>query len=661
MKEKFYITSSILYIHQPPHLGNSFELIGLDALARYKRLAGYDVFFLTGNDENSLNVERKTRELNIDPQTYCDQMAKEIKEIWRALNISYDDFIRTTDERHIRTCQELFQRAYDNGDIYKDFYKGWYCVSCEAFYTEEDLTEDKKCPTHNFEPEWIEEENYFFRLSKYQDKLLQHIKQNPDFIQPEIRRNEMVNFIKRGLRDFSVSRASTKWGIPTPIDPNQRIYVWFDALINYLSGIGYIDDKEKFAHYWPCDVHIIGKDITRFHCIYWPAMLMSVGLPLPRTVFGHGWVHLEGEKMSKSRGIYIDPIAAVKEHGADAIRYFLLREVPFGSDGDFSWEKFITRYNADLANDLGNLLNRTLTIAKRNFDGKIPCPSEQRERPDTELIELTLSIPERVNDCMNRLAFNNALEAIWELVRRGNKYIDETAPWQLAKEGNTERLSTVLYNCLETLRFTALLVSPFMPESANEIRRQMGLSDEFSVSTLNPSYPPPAPPTHPQPLQGGERGEGKNLESLKTWGGLPSGIPLGEPKPIFPRIQVKKEEKPETKKEVDTKNLITMDDFRKVDLRVAEVLSAEKVEGADKLLKLQVDVGHNEKRQIVAGIAEHYAPDDLIGKKVILVANLQPAKIRGIDSYGMLLAAVSKNDVAVVTLDKDAPLGARVR
>ena len=635
MKEKFYLTSSIPYVHQLPHLGNSFELIGTDALARYKRLADCGVFFLTGSDENSLNVERKTRELNIDPQTYCDQIVEGMKEIWQALNISYDYFIRTTYGRHIRTSQDFFQRAYDNGDIYKGFYKGWYCVSCEAFYTEDELTEDKKCPTHNFEPEWIEEENYFFRLSKYQDKLLKYIEQNPDFIQPKIRRNEMVSFIKMGLRDFSISRASTKWGIPTPLDSNQRIYVWFDALVNYLSGIGYIDDKEKFEHYWPADVHIIGKDIARFHCIYWPVMLMSVGLPLPKSVFVHGWVHLDGEKMSKSRGIYIDPIAAVKEYSADSIRYFLLREVPFGSDGDFSWQRFVTRYNADLANDLGNLLNRTLTLAKRNFDGKIPQPAEQQKGPDTKLIELALSIPERFNECMNNLAFNNALEIIWELVRRGNKYIDETAPWQLSKEGNTERLGTVLYNCLETLRFTALLVSPFMPESANEIRRQMGLSDEFS--------------------------EKENLENLKKWGGLPSGIPLGEPKPIFPRIQVKKSEKPAAKKESDTDNLITMDDFRKADLRVAEVLSAEKVEGADKLLKLQVDVGHNEKRQIIAGIAEHYAPDNLVGKKIILVANLQPAKIRGVDSYGMLLAAVSKNDVAVVTLDKDAPLGARVR
>ncbi|MFQ6042478.1 MAG: methionine--tRNA ligase, partial [Candidatus Poribacteria bacterium] len=585
MKEKFYLTTAIPYVHQLPHLGNSFELIGTDALARYKRLAGYDVFFLTGSDENSLNVERKTRELNIDPQTYCDQIVGGMQEIWRALNISYDYFIRTTCERHIRTSQDLFQRAHDNGDIYKDFYKGWYCVSCEAFYTEDDLTEDKKCPVHNSEPEWVEEENYFFRLSKYQDKLLQHIEENPDFIQPKIRRNEMLSFIRMGLRDFSVSRTSTKWGIPTPLDPNQRIYVWFDALVNYLSGIGYIDEKEKFERYWPADVHIIGKDIARFHCIYWPAMLMSVGLPLPKSVFIHGWVHLEGEKMSKSRGIYIDPIAAVKEYGADPIRYFLLREVPFGSDGDFSWRRFVARYNADLANDLGNLLNRTLNLAKRNFDGKIPKPVERREEPDVDLIELALSLPARVDDCMNRLAFNNALEAIFELVRRGNKYIDETAPWQLSKEGNTERLGAVLYNCLETLRFIALLISPFMPESADEIRRQMGLSDEFSVPTPNPSQ------------------EGKNLDSLKTWGGLPPGIPLGEPKPIFPRIQVEKSEKPAPKKEADEGNLITMADFRKVDLRVAEVLSAEKVKGADKLLKLQVDVGHNEKRQIVAGIA----------------------------------------------------------
>ena len=635
MKEKFYLTSSIPYVHQLPHLGNSFELIGTDALARYKRLAGCDVFFLTGSDENSLNVERKTRELNIDPKTYCDQIVEGMKEIWQALNISYNNFIRTTNEKHIQTSQELFQRAYDNGDIYKGFYKGWYCVSCEAFYTEDELTEDKKCPTHNAEAEWWEEENYFFRLNKYQDKLLQYIEGNPEFIQPEIRRNEMVSFIKMGLRDFSVSRASTKWGIPTPIDPNQRIYVWFDALINYLSGISYIDDKEKFEHYWPAEVHIIGKDIARFHCIYWPAMLMSLELPLPKTVFVHGWVHLEGEKMSKSRGIYVDPIAAVKEYDADPIRYFLLREVPFGSDGDFSWQKFITRYNADLANDLGNLLNRTLSLAKRNFAGKIPPVGEQQEKPDTELIKLALSLPARVDECMNNLAFNNALEAIWELVRRGNKYIDETAPWQLAKEGKEERLGMVLYNCLETLRFSALLVSPFIPESANEILRQMGLSDEFI--------------------------EKENLDSLKAWGGLPSGIPLGEPKPIFPRIQIKKEEKPDQQKEIDNDNLITIEDFRKVDLRVAEVISAEKIEGVDKLLKLQVDLGHNEKRQIIAGIAEHYAPDALVGKKVILVANLQPAKIRGVESYGMLLAAVSKNNLAVVTLDKDAPLGARVR
>ncbi|HIE30617.1 TPA: methionine--tRNA ligase [Candidatus Poribacteria bacterium] len=635
MKEKFYLTSSIPYVHQLPHLGNSFELIGTDALARYKRLADYDVFFLTGSDENSLNVERKTRELNIDPQTYCDQIVTGMQEIWRALNISYDYFIRTTYERHIRTSQDFFQRAYDNGDIYKDFYKGWYCVSCEAFYIEDELTEDKKCPIHNSEPEWVEEENYFFRLSKYQDKLLQYIEKNPDFIQPQIRRNEMLSFINMGLRDFSISRASTKWGIPTPLDPNQRIYVWFDALVNYLSGIGYIDEKEKFERYWPADVHIIGKDIARFHCIYWPAMLMSVGLPLPKSVFVHGWVHLEGERMSKSRGIYIDPTAAVREYGADPIRYFLLREVPFGSDGDFSWQRFVARYNADLANDLGNLLNRTLSLAKRNFDGKIPKPAEQEGEPDTDLIELALSLPAKVDDCTNRLAFNNALEAIFELVRRGNKYIDETAPWQLAKEDNAERLGTVLYNCLETLRFIALLISPFMPESANEIRRQMGLSDDFS--------------------------EKENLDSLKTWGGLPSGITLGEPKPIFPRIQVETGEKPAPKKETDADNFITMDDFRKVDLRVAEVLSAEKIKGADKLLRLQVDVGHNEERQIVAGIAEHYEPDDLIGKKIVLVANLQPAKIRGVDSYGMLLAAVSKNDIVVVAPDKDVPLGARVR
>jgi len=632
MKDKFYLTTAIYYVNSLCHLGGAFEPIGADALARYKRSTGYDVFFLTGTDENSLNVERKTREQNIDTQTYCDEMAEGYKAIWKALNISYDDFIRTTEERHIPTAQELFQRAYDNGDIYKGTYNGWYCVSCEAFYTEDDLTEDRECPTHKSPAEWVEEENYFFRLTKYQDKLLQYIEGNPDFIQPEIRRNEIVSFIKMGLKDLCVSRASTTWGIPTPIDPNQRIWVWFDALSNYLSGIGYSNDKEKYERYWPADVHIIGKDITRFHCIYWPAILMSVGLPLPKTVFGHGFWQVGGEKMSKSRGIYIDPVKAVEEYGTDPIRYFLLREIPFGGDGDFTWEKFAVRYNADLANDLGNLLNRTLGIAKRNFDGNIPEPADGQAEPDKELIELALSIPSRLDDCMNRLAFNNALEIIWELVRRGNKYIDETAPWQLARENKTERLGTVLYNCLETLRFISLLASPFIPESADEIRRQMGLSEEFIAS--------------------------ENLESLKEWGGLPTHIPLGEPKPIFPRIELEKKEQP--KKQADKSKEITIDDFKKLDLRVAEVVSAEPVEGADKILQLEVNIG-NEKRQIIAGVAEYYLPQELVGKKVILVANLQPAKIRGIDSHGMLLAAVGKRELAIATLDKDMPSGTKVR
>ena len=638
MKEKFYLTTAIYYVNSLPHLGGAFEVIGADALARYKRLAGYDVFFLTGTDENSLNVERETRDQNIDTQAYCDKMAEGYKAIWQALNISYDDFIRTTEERHILTAQELFQRAYDNGDIYQGTYKGWYCVSCEAFYTEDELTDDKECPTHKAAAEWVEEENYFFRLTKYQDKLLQYIEENPDFIQPEIRRNEIVSFIKMGLRDFSVSRSSTTWGIPTPIDPNHRIYVWFDALINYLSGIGYSSDKEKFERHWPADIHIIGKDITRFHCIYWPAMLLSLGLPLPKTVFGHGWVSLKGEKMSKSRGIYVDPIKAVEEHGTDPIRYFLLREIPFGGDGDFSWEKFAERHNADLANDLGNLLNRTLGIAKQNgtetvhYDGNIPVPAEAQDGPDKELIELALALPSRVEECMNRLSFNNALEAIWELVRRCNKYIDETAPWQLVKEGKTERFGTVLYNCLETLRFVSLLVSPVMPEAADEIRRQMGLSAEFITA--------------------------QNLDCLKEWGGLPTGIPLGNPEPIFPRIELEKEEKPKGK--ADKSKEITIDEFKKLDLRVAEVVSAEPVEGADKILKLEVNIGH-EKRQIIAGVAEYYSPQELVGKTVILVANLQPAKIRGVESHGMLLAAVGKKNLAIATFDKEMPAGTKVR
>lgn len=617
------------------HLGHSYEMIGTDILARYMRLSGKDVFFLTGTDENSLNAEKKARSLGEEPQAYCDRMVEKIRAIWKALNISYDDFIRTTEERHKRAAQEFFRRVYNNGDIYKKSYEGWYCVSCEAFYVESDLV-DGKCPNHGVKPDWIKEENYFFALSKYQDKLLEHIERNPNFIQPEVRKNEVVSFIKQGLRDFSISRASVKWGIPTPIDPNQVIYVWFDALINYISGIGFPDNLELFERYWPAELHIIGKDIIRFHCVYWPAMLMSAGLPLPKMVFGHGWILIKGEKMSKSRGLYVDPEAAVKEYGADPIRYHLIREVPFGKDGDFSWESFVERYNADLANDLGNLLNRTLAMVNRYCEGKIPFLGKL-EGFDIELKDLALSLLDKVDEKMKQLAFHEALEVIWQLIRRANKYIDQSQPWRLAKEKNLERLNTVLYNCLETLRFVSILLTPFIPESTDKIKIQMGLSQELSAQTLS---------------------------DLREWGKIPSGVTLGKAEPIFPRLEIEKGEKEKLSEKEQPKSefeaQIDLEYFKKVDLRIAEVLSAEKVPGKDRLLILQINLG-SEKRQIVAGVAQYYKPEALIGKKILVVVNLKPARIAGIESNGMLLAASSANALVIATFEGDIPAGTKVK
>lgn len=633
MKPKYYITSAIPYVNDLPHLGTSYEQIATDVIARYRRFAGNDVFFLTGTDENSLEVERKTRELGVDTQQYCDEMVEKFKEVWQALNISNDGFIRTTEPRHIKTCQKLFQIVYDKGNLYKDFYRGWYCSSCELFLTEDELTEDKKCPVHEKPAEWIEEENYFFRLTKYEDRLLKHINENPEFIQPETRRNEILGFFDRGLKDFSASRASTKWGTPTPIDPDQRIYVWFDALVNYLSGIGYFDDKEKFERYWPADLHVIGKDISRFHCIYWPAILMSIGLPLPKTIFVHGFVLFKGEKMSKTRGIYVDPKKAVDEYGADSIRYHLMRDVSFGRDGDFSWEAFVNRYNADLANDYGNLLNRTLNLVVQNFDGMIP-EMGKLEPIDQELVELAKETAIKVNELMNNYQMNLTLETIWQLIRHTNKYIDETAPWQLASDDSSEskeRMGTILYNCLEAVRFAALLTSPFMPSATDKIFKQMGVENIV-----------------------------RSLDSLKEWGRLPSGVEIGEIEPVFPRIEVDKKGKKQPEKKKEEKKEISIDDFKKIELRLAEVISAEQIENTDNLLKLKVNIGH-EKRQIIAGIAQHYSPEELVGKKIVLVTNLEPAKIRGVKSQGMLLAAVTKDKCAVVTVDSDMPAGTRIR
>jgi len=634
VKPKFYLTTAIPYVNALPHLGHSYELVATDVIARYRRLAGYDVLFLTGTDENSLNNERKARELGIPPQEYVTKMSAEWRKTWDALNISYDDFIRTTEDRHKRASRGFFQRAYDNGDIYKNVYEGFYCTSCEAFYEEEDLNAEALCPVHEMKCEWLSEENYFFSLSKYQDRLLKHIEENPGFIEPESRRNEIVAFIRRGLKDFSITRASMKWGIPTPVDESQVIYVWFDAVINYATGAGFPDDMEKFEKYWPCDLHVIGKDITRFHCIYWPTMLWSAGLPAPAKVFGHGFVTLKGAKMSKSRGIYVDPVQAVQEYGADAIRFFLVREIPFGQDGDFSWEAFVARYNADLANDLGNLLNRTLNLSTRNFDGKTP-PRGTPDAADRELAEFAERCRVEYVALMDRHAIHAALEQAMALVRAANKYVADTAPWTLARDGQTERLAAVLYHALEAVRWAAVMVTPAMPTSAARIQAQLGITD---------ADPP------------------QDIASL-TWGGLRSDAPLGDIAPVFPRIDLKEEPAPAAEpamKSEPVADTIQIDDFAKVDLRLAEVLSAEPVPKSDKLLKLRVRVG-DEERQIVAGIAQHYAPDQIVGKRIAIVANLAPRKVFGVESQGMLLAASDDGGLCVAEFDRPIASGSKVR
>ena len=508
---KFYVTTAILYVNALPHVGHAYELIATDAIARYKRLTGHDVFFLTGTDENSLNAERKARSLGIDPQDYVDQMASTIQEVWKKLNISNDDFVRTTQERHKRASQELFRRAYDNGDIYVGTYDGWYCVSCEAFYRSEEL-DDGKCPLHNTKPEWIQEQNYFFALSKYESRLLQHIEDNPDFIQPETRRNEVLAFIRSGLQDFSISRSSMRWGIPVPTDPKQALYVWFDALINYLTGVGWPTDMAKYEHYWPADFHIVGKDIMRFHCVYWPAMLMSGGLPLPKHVFGHGFIYLKSERMSKSLGTGLDPVAIADEYGADSLRYYVLREVPFGRDGDFTWEGFVQRHNSDLANDLGNLLNRTVSMVNRYFGGEVPPPSQSAGQAeiDRELSDASRALFVTLEDQMNALAFSDALVNVWQFVGRANKYVEETAPWVLAKT-DRERLATVLYNLVESLRLIAHAVYPCVPSTAEAMAQQLGMKLQI----------------------------GANWAEASAWGKYPPGTRVtAKPSPLFPKKEL---------------------------------------------------------------------------------------------------------------------------
>ena len=636
MSEKFYITTAIAYTSRKPHIGNTYEVVLTDAIARYKRERGYDVFFLTGTDEHGQKIQQLADEQGIEPQKYVDGVAGEIREIWDLMNTSYDKFIRTTDDYHVKAVQRIFKKFYDQGDIYKSEYEGWYCVPCESFFTETQLV-DGCCPDCGRKVEKTKEESYFFKMSKYQDKLLKHIEENPDFIQPESRKREMVNnFLKPGLQDLCVSRTSFKWGIPVEFDDKHVVYVWIDALSNYITALGFDGDKggDLYNKYWPADVHVIGKDILRFHTIYWPIMLMALGQPLPKKVFGHPWLLSGNDKMSKSKGnvMYADDL--VRHFGVDAMRYYLLSEMPFAQDGTITYETIIARFNSELANTLGNLVNRSVSMVNKYFDGQL-YKSGAADGVDEELKAAAMEAVKLTEEKMDEYKVADALEAIFGLARRSNKYIDETMPWSLAKdETGKERLKAVMYNLIESIRFIAVLLKPFMPSASAEILKQINCED----------------------LSG--------WDSLATFGAV-GEIKVGTPEALFARIdEAKKLEEIESEmtppaKDLKLKEEISIEDFAKLDLRVAKVVAAEKVEKADKLLKLTLDLAGN-TRTIVSGIAKSYKPEDMVGKNVIVIANLKPAKIRGVESHGMLLAASDGDDILVCTTDGEIESGTTV-
>ncbi len=637
MKEKFYITTAIAYSSRKPHIGNTFEVIMTDAIARYKRKQGYDVFFLTGTDEHGQKIENCAKEAGITPKEYVDGVAGQIKDIWDLMGASYDHFIRTTDDYHEAAVSAIFKKLYDKGDIYKSEYEGWYCEPCEAFLTDSQIV-DGKCPDCGREVKRMKEESYFFRMSAYQDRLMKHIEEHPEFIEPEARKKEMVNnFLKPGLQDLCVSRSSFKWGVPVSFDDKHVIYVWIDALSNYITALGYnpeLPETDAFKKNWPADVHIIGKDIMRFHTIYWPIILMALDLPLPKKVFGHPWLNVGADKMSKSKGnsIYADDLANVI--GVDAVREYVLAEMPYLNDGSITFDNIITRYNTDLANNLGNLVNRTLAMTAKYFDGIVPSPALENEVD----ADLKSSVKKAYDDMvaqMDSYHIADAVETVFSVFRRANKYIDETTPWTLAKNGDTKRLGTVIYNLLETIRVGAVMVEPFMPTTSVSILNQLG--------TAVDSY---------------------------EFGGLEAGKQIGEAKVLFSRLDEKETlekleamnppKAPAVPVPEDQEPEIGIDSFGAIELRTAQVIACERIPKAKKLLKLQLDPG-DEQRQVASGIAKCYAPEDLIGKKIIVVANLKPAVLCGVESNGMILASGEGDQIKVVFLDDDTPLGQRVR